>query len=135
MGSVYEKYANEEPGTVLSHDPSAGTKIYRGQTIDLTISRGIVGSPYEKKDEEKSETKDSSSSDKKEVDNSDNTNHEGIDASGNRITYSETEGESSNGSQCEGYEGETTEVFTTDEGTEPLDSSAPSRDDFANKSR
>ena len=135
LGSVYEKYAGEEPGTVLSHDPSAGTKIYRGQTIDLTISRGIVGSPYEKKEEEKTDSKDSNSSDKKETDDSDKTNPEGIDASGNRISYSETEGESSNGSQGEGYEGETTEVFTTDEGTEPLDSSAPSRDDFASKSR
>ena len=45
LGSVYEKYADEEPGTVLSHDPAAGTKIYRGQTIDLTISRGVVGQP------------------------------------------------------------------------------------------
>lgn len=43
LGSVYEKYSDDEPGTVLSHDPSAGTKIYRGQTIDLTVSRGIVG--------------------------------------------------------------------------------------------
>ena len=132
LGSVYEKYADEEPGTVLSHDPSAGTKIYRGQTIDLTISRGIVGSPYEKKDEEKSDSK---SSDKKDSDNLDKTNSEGIDASGNRLTFSETEGEASNESQGEGYEGETTEVFTTAEGSETLDDSAPSRDDLASKQR
>ncbi|MBR1729025.1 MAG: Stk1 family PASTA domain-containing Ser/Thr kinase [Selenomonadaceae bacterium] len=43
LGSVYEKYSNEEPGTVLSHDPAKGTKISRGQTIDLTVSRGTVG--------------------------------------------------------------------------------------------
>ena len=42
LGSVYEKYADEEPGTVLSHDPAAGTKISRGQTIDLTVSRGTA---------------------------------------------------------------------------------------------
>ncbi|MBR2178887.1 MAG: Stk1 family PASTA domain-containing Ser/Thr kinase [Selenomonadaceae bacterium] len=134
LGSVYEKYANEEPGTVLSHDPSAGTKIYRGQTIDLTISRGIVGSPYEKKDEEKSDSKDANSSDKKDTDNqTDNT--EGIDASGNRINYSETEGESSNESQNEGYETEATEVFTSGDGSDSFDDLAPSRDDLASKQR
>ena len=135
LGSVYEKYANEEPGTVLSHDPSAGTKIYRGQTIDLTISRGIVGSPYEKKDEEKSDSKDSNSSDKKDADNSDKTNPEGIDASGNRINYSETERESSNELQSERNDGEATEVFSAGESTESLDDSAPSRDDLASKQR
>ena len=40
VGSVYEKYSSEEPGTVLSHDPTKGTKISRGQSIDLTVSRG-----------------------------------------------------------------------------------------------
>ena len=40
LGSVYEKDASEEPGTVVSHDPAAGTKIVRGQNIDLIVSRG-----------------------------------------------------------------------------------------------
>ena len=133
LGSVYEKYANEEPGTVLSHDPSAGTKISRGQTIDLTISRGIVGSPYEKKDEEKSDSKDSSSSDDKNSDNQ-NDKSEGIDTLGNRITYSDTEGSTSSESGSD-TETESTEVFTTNEASEPIDDSAPSRDDFASKQR
>ncbi|MBE8955456.1 MAG: Stk1 family PASTA domain-containing Ser/Thr kinase [Quinella sp. 2Q5] len=40
LGSVYEKDSPSEPGTVLSHDPTTGTKITRGQTIDLVVSRG-----------------------------------------------------------------------------------------------
>ena len=40
LGSVYEKDSSSEPGTVLSHDPTTGTKINRGQTIDLVVSRG-----------------------------------------------------------------------------------------------
>ena len=40
LGSVYEKDSEREPGTVLSHDPAIGTKIHRGQFIDLVVSRG-----------------------------------------------------------------------------------------------
>lgn len=40
LGSVYEKDSPAEPGTVLSHDPTTGTKINRGQVIDLVVSRG-----------------------------------------------------------------------------------------------
>ena len=40
LGSVYEKDSSSEPGTVLSHDPTTGTKINRGQVIDLVVSRG-----------------------------------------------------------------------------------------------
>ena len=40
LGSVYEKDSPSEPGTVLSHDPTTGTKINRGQVIDLVVSRG-----------------------------------------------------------------------------------------------
>lgn len=40
LGSIYEKDSSSEPGTVLSHDPTTGTKITRGQVIDLVISRG-----------------------------------------------------------------------------------------------
>ena len=40
LGSVYEKDSSSEPGTVLSHDPTTGTKITRGQVVDLIVSRG-----------------------------------------------------------------------------------------------
>ena len=40
LGSVYEKDSSSEPGTVLSHDPTTGTKINRGQVVDLIVSRG-----------------------------------------------------------------------------------------------
>ena len=40
LGSVYEKDSSAEPGIVLSHDPTMGTKINRGQVIDLVVSRG-----------------------------------------------------------------------------------------------
>ena len=40
VGSIYEKYSSEEAGTVISQDPKAGTKITKGQTVDLTISKG-----------------------------------------------------------------------------------------------
>lgn len=40
LGSVYEKYSNEEAGIVIKQDPKAGTKISRGQTVDITVSKG-----------------------------------------------------------------------------------------------
>ena len=40
LGSVYEKDSSSEPGIVLSHDPTTGTKITRGQVVDLVVSRG-----------------------------------------------------------------------------------------------
>lgn len=40
LGEVYEKDSELEPGTILSHDPIIGTKINRGQVIDLVVSRG-----------------------------------------------------------------------------------------------
>ena len=40
LGSVYEKDSADEPGIVVSHDPAVGTKIVRGQNIDLIVSRG-----------------------------------------------------------------------------------------------
>jgi len=49
LGSVYEKESDSEPGTVVSHDPAAGTKIVRGQNIDLIVSRG--GTSHEDKTE------------------------------------------------------------------------------------
>lgn len=56
LGSVYEKDAAEEPGTVVSHDPAVGTKIVRGQNIDLVVSRG-GGSSGESSHEEISHEK------------------------------------------------------------------------------
>ena len=40
VGSLYEKYSDDEPGTVVSQDPSAGTKSSRGQSVDITVSKG-----------------------------------------------------------------------------------------------
>lgn len=40
VGSLYEKYSDEDPGIVLAQDPIMGTKSTQGQTVDLTISRG-----------------------------------------------------------------------------------------------
>lgn len=40
LGAMYEKDSDREPGTILSHDPLTGTKINRGQVIDLVVSRG-----------------------------------------------------------------------------------------------
>ncbi len=40
LGAIYEKDSEFEPGTILSHDPIIGTKINRGQVIDLVVSRG-----------------------------------------------------------------------------------------------
>ena len=45
LDSTYEKYSEEEPGTVLSHDPAAGTKINRGSLVDITVSRGESTTP------------------------------------------------------------------------------------------
>lgn len=57
LGSVYEKDAPEEPGTVLSHDPATGTKIVRGQNIDLVVSRGGSSSSETSHTEEPSNEK------------------------------------------------------------------------------
>ena len=40
VGSVYEKVSDQEAWTVLEHEPAAGKKIQKGQTVDLTISKG-----------------------------------------------------------------------------------------------
>ena len=56
LGSIYEKDSSSEPGIVLSHDPTTGTKITRGQTIDLIVSRG-GGEPENKSEKKSEETK------------------------------------------------------------------------------
>lgn len=40
IGSVYEKISDSEAGLVLSTDPPAQSKIKKGETIDLIISKG-----------------------------------------------------------------------------------------------
>ena len=40
LGSVYEKFSDVEEGTVIGQEPRSGTKISKGQTIDITISKG-----------------------------------------------------------------------------------------------
>lgn len=52
LDSIYEKYSDEEPGTVLAQDPASGTKINRGSLIDLTVSRGESSSGGKNYEEE-----------------------------------------------------------------------------------
>ncbi len=40
LGSVYEKHSDDEPGTVVSQDPAPGSKSSRGQSVDITVSKG-----------------------------------------------------------------------------------------------
>ncbi len=40
VGSVYEKVSEQEAWTVLEQEPSEGQKIQKGQSVDLTISKG-----------------------------------------------------------------------------------------------
>ena len=40
IGSVYEKVSDQEVWTVLDQEPASGKKIQKGQTVDLTISKG-----------------------------------------------------------------------------------------------
>ena len=48
IGTIYEKDSpSHEPDMILSHDPATGTKINRGQTIDLVVSKGTHVVPIE----------------------------------------------------------------------------------------
>ena len=40
VGSIYEKYSSEDAGTVIAQDPRSGSKIMKGQSVDITISKG-----------------------------------------------------------------------------------------------
>ena len=40
LGSIYEKNSSEEAGTVIAQDPRAGSKIIKGQSVDITVSKG-----------------------------------------------------------------------------------------------
>ncbi|SDG72545.1 serine/threonine protein kinase [Selenomonas sp. WCT3] len=40
VGSVYERNSDEEAGTVIATDPKAGSKITKGQSVDITVSKG-----------------------------------------------------------------------------------------------
>lgn len=130
LGSVYEKYADEEPGTVLSHDPVSGTKISRGQTIDLTISRGMVGHPEVASNSVRTSTSESqevSNVNEKAMSNSSDSG-EHLSNPNDDVNYSESENSSSTSSAPQesysNYSQETTEVFD-----------APTRDDSASKQR
>ncbi|SFT47259.1 serine/threonine protein kinase [Selenomonas sp. GACV-9] len=40
IGSIYERNSDEEAGTVIATDPRAGSKITKGQSVDITVSKG-----------------------------------------------------------------------------------------------
>ena len=40
IGSVYEQVSEQEAWTVLDQDPASGKKIQKGQSVDLTLSKG-----------------------------------------------------------------------------------------------
>ena len=40
LGTAYEKNSDEEAGTVISQDPRAGSKISKGQEVDIIVSKG-----------------------------------------------------------------------------------------------
>ncbi len=40
IGSVFEENAKEAAGTVIKQDPRSGSKITKGQTVDITVSLG-----------------------------------------------------------------------------------------------
>ncbi|MFC2368747.1 MAG: Stk1 family PASTA domain-containing Ser/Thr kinase [Selenomonas noxia] len=40
LGSAYETFSDEDSGTVISQDPRSGTRIGKGQTVDITVSKG-----------------------------------------------------------------------------------------------
>ena len=40
IGAVYEEESKEPAGTVLSQDPRSGSKIAKGKSVDLTVSKG-----------------------------------------------------------------------------------------------
>ena len=40
LGAVFEENAKEPAGTVINQDPRSGSKITKGQTVDITVSLG-----------------------------------------------------------------------------------------------
>ena len=40
LGSAYETFSDEDSGTVISQDPRSGTRITKGQSVDITVSKG-----------------------------------------------------------------------------------------------
>ena len=98
--------------------------------MDLTVSRGMVGSPYAKKDDEKQD-KDSKSDDKKKSNDPNDHSESESDGSGDNSDSNTAP----SGEARDDYESESTEVFSTEEPAEPFDDSAPSRDDSASKQR
>ncbi len=144
LGSVYEKYSDEEPGTVLSHDPSTGTKISRGQTIDLTVSRGSAissSSNVSRTAQQEVENSKNDSDENNKTAKDDNKNLNGEDSNltettESSVTYNEQEPSQSYEAPSEyNYESSNaTEVFDTNP-NESSDISAPSRDGSVSKQR
>jgi len=138
LGSIYEKYADEEPGTVLSHDPAANTKISRGQTIDLTVSRGeaVHYEPARSHTSQESEkTQESTNNnDSQNTNASDNFNETTSTNNNSESDYHSdiTEfGESQNNNNYD----DSSEVFNSTSDDNNYSSSAPSPDDSALKQR
>lgn len=40
IGTVYEKNSDEDPGTIIAQDTKAGTKLSKGRSVDITVSKG-----------------------------------------------------------------------------------------------
>lgn len=40
IGSVFEENSKEPAGTIINQDPRSGSKITKGQTVDITVSLG-----------------------------------------------------------------------------------------------
>ena len=40
IGTVYEKFSDEDTDMVISQEPRAGTKISKGSSVDITVSKG-----------------------------------------------------------------------------------------------
>ena len=40
LGSAYETFSDEDIGTVISQDPRSGARITKGQSVDITVSKG-----------------------------------------------------------------------------------------------
>lgn len=63
IGNIYEKDSYDHPANlVLSHDPAEGTKINRGQVVDLVVSKGgeVIAEKIDGNAHENSETHNSS---------------------------------------------------------------------------
>ena len=138
LGSVYEKYSSEEPGTVLSHDPTSGAKISRGQTIDLTVSRG-ESAYYEPSRSYNSQESQHSQSSSETNDTSEKTSNSQTETStshsdSNSGNHNESVDHQESQDNYNNYDSESSEVFNSSSGNND-NLSAPSPEDSALKQR